>query len=416
MMSSYYLVFFSLLFSAFFSGMEIAFISRNKLKLELDSTKNSLTAKLLSYITNSSSDFISTMLIGNNICLVIFGISFAKIIEPILYVFFQQSAFVFLAQTLISTFIVLIAAELLPKIFFLISPNRYLNYFVLPLSFFFFLFKPFVYLVSSIINIFWKKFTKEEDNMNFDKEDLDEFLQTIDDDNDVIELDMLKNALEFPDIIVRECMIPRNEIIAVNANDEIRDLNKVFKETKLSKILVYKENIDNIIGYVHALELLKKPISIRSILLPIQVFSETLKIQKVFKMLNDKHQSIGLIVDEFGATSGIITIEDIIEEIFGEISDEHDLNEMEEIKIDDYNFIFSSRLEIDYLNSKYNLDFKLNPSYETLSGFILYHHESIPNPNDLVLIDNYIIKILKSDQNKIHKVKITKQNKIFKIP
>ena len=211
-------------------------------------------------------------------------------------------------------------------------------------------------------------------------------------------------------------MIPRNEIIAVNTNDEIKDLNKVFKETKLSKILVYKENIDNIIGYVHALELLKKPISIKSILLPIQVFSETLKIQKVFKMLNDKHQSIGLIVDEFGSTSGIITIEDIIEEIFGEISDEHDLNKMEEIKIDDYNFIFSSRLEIDYLNSKYNLDFKLNPSYETLSGFILYHHESIPNHNDLVLIDNYIIKILKSDQNKIHKVKITKQNKIFKIP
>ena len=211
-------------------------------------------------------------------------------------------------------------------------------------------------------------------------------------------------------------MIPRNEIIAVSTKDNIDNLKKVFKETKLSKILVYKDNVDNIIGYVHALELLKKPDSIKSILLPIQIFSETLKIQKVFKMLNDKHQSIGLIVDEFGSTAGIITIEDIIEEIFGEISDEHDLNEMEEIKIDDHNFIFSSRLEIDYLNSKYDLNFKLSSSYETLSGFILYHHESIPKTNDLVLINNYIIKILKSDRNKIHKVKITKQNKIFKIP
>ena len=416
MMINYYLVFFSLIFSAFFSGMEIAFISRNKLKLELDSTKKNFTAKLLSFITNSPSNFIATMLFGNSICLVVFGISFAKIIEPMLYVFFQQEVLIFFIQTLISTFIILVTAEFLPKIFFLISPNRYLNYFIIPLSFFYYLFKPFVYFITSIINVFWKKFSKEDKDVNFDKQDLDEFLQTIDENNNIIELDMLKNALEFPDIIVKECMIPRNEIIAVNIEDDINNLKQIFIDTKLSKILVYQDNIDNIIGYIHVLELLKSPKSIKSILLPIQIFNESFKIQKVFKMLNDKHQSIGLIIDEFGVTEGIITIEDIIEEIFGEIADEHDLNEMEEIKIDDNNFIFSSRLEIDYLNSKYDLNFKVNPNYETLSGFILFNHESIPKVNDILLIDNYIVKVLKSDKNKIHKVKITKQDKIFKIP
>jgi len=408
----------TLIFSAFFSGMEIAFISSNRLKIEVDKNKGSLSAQILSKFYQIPSKFIGALLLGNNVALVIYGIAMARILDKPVHQLMPENLsseilFLFI-QTVVATILVLFVAEFLPKVLFRINPTRILNVFAIPAAIFFYLFIPFIYLYIGIsefiIGLFTKvRFTREAPVFNVI--DLDQYIRDFSPENskqDEVqqEIQMFQNAIDFRSVKLRECMVPRTEIIALELNDSVINLRDAFIHSGHSKIPIYSKSIDNIIGYTHSADIFKKPSSIKSIMRPIIVAPETMLANVVLSMFIQQNKSIAVVVDEFGGTSGIITMEDVIEEIFGEINDEFDIEDLTERKINDHEFVFSARLEIDYINEKYQLNLPESDEYETLAGLIIFHHESIPDNNDRIRIQSFGFVILEATETRIDKVKL----------
>ena len=400
----------SILLSAFFSGMEIAFVSANKMHIELEKKKDNLLARVLTKLTQKPSRFITTMLIGNNIALVIYGYFMGDLLVKLFLNTLENEFVILLIQTFISTVIILITAEFLPKAIFRIYSNETLKLFAVPSYLFYVILYPVSRLITLISDFFLRVvFNVKEDEVQlvFSKAELghyiDEQLESAEDEIDS-EIQIFQNALDFHDVKAREAMIPRTEIVAVEVHDTVKALKDLFTETGLSKIMVYDVSMDDIIGYAHFFDLFKKPKNIRSILLPIEIIPESMMIHDVLNDLIHKRKSVAVVVDEYGGTSGLITVEDIIEELFGEIEDEHDTVDLIEEKINDREFRFSTRLEVDYLNETYDLDLQENNYYETLGGLIVHHTENIPPTGEVIEIDNYQFTILKESATKIEEV------------
>ncbi len=405
----------TLLFSAFFSGMEIAFISSNKLQIELESKKGNFSSKLLSKLLKNPANFIATMLVGNNIALVIYGIFMAALLEPWLANYFESDLWILTLQTILSTLLILVTAEFLPKTVFRISANQMLRIFALPARFFYAVFYPIMWIIMKISNGILTKVMKlniDEEEQVFGRIDLDHFIrehkETIEEQDEVeTEIQIFQNALDFSNIKARECMVPRTEVIAVDVEDSIQNLRDKFIESGLAKILVYKESTDNMIGYVHSFELFKRPENIRSILIPVPLLPESMPANEVLDLLIKERKSIAVVLDEFGGTSGIITVEDVMEEIFGEIEDEHDTMELIEKEISDGEFEFSARHEIDYLNEKYKLKLPESDSYETLGGMVVSFNGNIPEKGEHITIEGFSFTVLDASNTRIERLKLT---------
>ncbi|MCE2495968.1 MAG: HlyC/CorC family transporter [Flavobacteriales bacterium] len=401
----------SILFSAFFSGMEIAYISSNKLQIELQNKQGDFASRLLSHLMTQPSRFIATMLVGNNIALVVYGIFMAQWIEPTLYRFLANDVAVLLIQTLFSTLVILILAEYVPKAIFALYSNQLLRIFALPVLLLYYVLFPVVGLIMGISRFLLKVIFRADANDEkpmFSRIDLDNYVRqhTEDDSRDDVEneVQIFQNALDFGKVKARECMVPRTELVAMEVGDSIEELRKRFIDTGLGKILIYKENLDNIIGYVHSFELFKKPKQIRSILLPLSMVPESMPASEVLNLLIRERKSLAIVLDEFGGTSGLITIEDVIEEIFGEIEDEHDSQDLIEETLSENKYLFSARHEIDYLNEKYKLDLPESEQYETLGGLITHHYESIPEKDEVIVINPFIFTIKSSHNTRIDEV------------
>lgn len=402
-----------LILSALFSGLEIAFLTANKLRIELLNKRNIFPAQILSFFLKNSSYYISTILVGNCITLVVFSIFMAQILEPYLGRYVNSPVLILIFTTIISTVFVLVTAEFIPKNLFRINPNRILSAFAVPLFLIYVIFFPVVYVMNSIAGFFLRfvlGIPFPEKKVIFGRIDLHHFIQESISEKQRHELEnevrIFKRALGFSKIKARDCMIPRNEIVAVNVEDSVDTLRKTFIETRLSKILIYRDTMDNIIGYTHSSEIFKKPHSILSILLPVIIVPETISANDVLTLFIQQHKSVALVVDEFGGTAGMLTIEDVIEEIFGEIEDEHDKEEMIEKKISDSEYIFSGRLEIDYLNERYKLSLPYSDEYSTLAGLILHIRQSFPNENEVVVMNPYVFKILEVSGTTIEQVQV----------
>ncbi|MBT8394906.1 MAG: hemolysin family protein [Bacteroidia bacterium] len=418
MNSDIIIIILSLLLSAFFSGMEIAYVSSNKIHIEIEKKQNDFIAKLLTKLTKKPSKFMATMLIGNNIALVIYGFFMGDVLMK----WFQtlipsQSAIVnsaltdfnLLSQTIISTIIILITAEFLPKVFFQIYSNKLIKLFAAPAYLFYWLFGVFSNFVMWITDVILRKFFNTEgDNVQlaFTKIELGNYIseqmESVDESEELdTEIQIFQNALEFSEVKAREIMVPRTEITAVELHENPKVLSSIFTETGYSKVLIYKDTIDDILGYVHSFELFKKPKTIKSIVLPVEFVPETMLIKDILNNLTKKRKSIAVVLDEYGGTAGILTVEDIVEELFGEIEDEHDSIELIEEKIDDLNYKLSARLEVDYLNETYKINLPEDENYETLGGMIVNQTEMIPEKDDEVIIDNIKITILEVSNTKI---------------
>jgi len=409
-----------LLLSAFFSGMEIAFVSANRVQLAIDKKDDGLTAFILKKLTQKPSDFITTMLVGNNVALVIYGYFMGDLITK--YITGQlpgiSSFSELLIKTVISTLVILFTAEFLPKVIFQLYSNKLLRLFSVPAYLIYIVFWPVTQFILWISNLILKYFfkTKADDVQDaFSKIELSKFISQqlenagSNEDDAENELEILNNALEFSDEKARGIMIPRTEIVAIEDTAGIDELKQKFIESGLSKIIVYHDNIDNITGYVHSYEMFKNPKSIKSILKEVLFVPETISIHELLKLMTKKKKNIAIVLDEYGGTSGLITLEDIIEELFGEIEDEHDKNELFEKQIDENTFILSGRHEIEDLNKKYHLDIPESDSYETLSGYLLEHIGEIPEENEEFDIDGkFHVKINKANQKQIQKVVLKK--------
>ena len=416
-MNELIIIFIMLALSAFFSGMEIAFIAANKLRMELDRNKNTVSAKVISIFSQNPGHYISTMLVGNNIALVIYGILMAKLLEPSIAIWIDSDSIILAVQTFLSTILILVTAEFIPKTLFRINPNMALNLFALPVMFFYILFYPItsftIFLSKNIIRkIFKTNITEEEETQAFGKVDLDHLVQEGHDaqtiaEDDLHDIKIFRNALDFSKVKLRECIVPRNEIEAMEINGDISSLTQRFIETGYSRILIYKDSIDNIVGYIHSSVIFKNPQSIKAGLSNIIIVPETMPAHKLLNLFTREHKSVAVVVDEFGGTAGMVTIEDIMEEIFGEIEDEHDDVDLEEQKISDTEYIFAGRLEIDYLNDKYELNLPVSEDFETLNGFLIFTHESIPTYNETIRIENFNFKILEVSNTRVIKIRLT---------
>ena len=424
MMTSDLIILLCLMLSAFFSGMEIAFVSSNKIYLEIEKQQTGITSKLLNYITKNPSRFIATMLVGNNVSLVIYGIFMG---DRILQLFFPETLLsgvigieIVFIQTIISTVIILLTAEFLPKVFFQQYANVFMKVFALPTAVFFTLFTPITLMVIKLSDYILIKFFKtkgDQIQLTFSKSELGNYIEeqlesTKDIENVDSEIQIFQNALDFTEVKAREAMVPRTEIVAIENDADLDEIKKLFTSTGLSKIPVYNESVDDIEGYVHAFELFRKPENIKKILLPVAYVPETIRISEVLKLLTKQRRSIAVVLDEYGGTSGIITVEDIIEELFGEIEDEHDNIEHYEKQIEEDLFEFSARLEVDYINQNYGIDLPENALYETLGGMIVHIQEEIPKKGTIISIENYQLEIKEVSSTKIERVslRVLKQN------
>lgn len=404
----------SILLSAFFSGMEIAFVSSNKLHIELEKKREGIIAKILSRITKKSSRFITTMLVGNNIALVIYSYYMGQFLLQLLPVEGLNDFSILLLQTVISTLVILVTAEFLPKAIFRIYANDVLKIFAIPAFMLYYIFHVFSTVISGISDFFLKvvfKTDKDIQRTEFSKEELGNYIsEQIETGADREELDseiqIFQNALEFHNVRAREIMVPRTEIVSVDIFDNVDNLKDRFVETGLSKVIVHKNSLDDILGYVNAFELFKRPKTIKSILLPVELVPESMMISDLLNLLTKKRKSVAVVIDEYGGTSGIITVEDIVEELFGEIEDEHDVQEFREEVLGNHEFNFSARLEVDYVNETYNLSIPKSEAYSTLGGFIINHTEDIPEENEELEIENFKIKILKTSGSKIDEINL----------
>ena len=407
-----------LILSAFFSGMEIAFVSSNKIYLEIEKKQDDFISKILTKLTQKPSKFIATMLVGNNVSMVVYGFFMGELLMR----WFVTLGFNFtdfsnlLLQTIISTLIVLMTSEFLPKVFFQIYANTFIKFFALPAYFFY---KLFYYISSFLIWIsdyVLRKFFKTEGdqiNLSFSKVELGNYISeqmNSVQDHEIVdsEIQIFQNALEFSGVKAREIMTPRTELVAIDLHSSIVDLRDLFIKTGYSKIVVYTNTLDDIVGYVHSFELFKKPRSIKSIMIPVEFVPETILIKDAMNLLTKKRKSIAVILDEYGGTSGIVTIEDIVEELFGEIEDEHDSDEeLIENRIDDLNYIFSTLLDVQYINETYKLNIPESDSYETLGGFIVDFSKEIPQKGAQITIGNFVFIIEEATNKKIELVKMT---------
>ncbi len=407
----------SLIFSAFFSGIEIAYISADKLRIELLYQKGTFTGKILAFFQKKKASFLATSLVGNNLALVVYGIFMAQLIEPLLSTnlpeILNQDITILIIQTIIATLIVLITAEFLPKSLFLINPDFMLALLAIPMVMIYVLLFPVVKLVewlTKFIIIKVLRFEYSEDKPVYGLTDLNNYIKRnilgSKEEDSEIDAVIFNKAIEFKDVKVRECMIPRTEIIAVDINDDIEELKQAFIESGHSKIVVYKESIDEVVGYCHSLEMFKKPKTIKSILTSILIVPETTPANELLIQFINEHKSLALVVDEFGGTSGIVSMEDVMEEIFGEIQDEHDEETLLEEQISENDYLFSARQEIDYLNDKYEFDLP-EGEYDTLGGLILNIHEDIPDENEIIETEGFTFQIVAMEDNRIDQVKLT---------
>jgi CBS domain containing-hemolysin-like protein len=416
-MSGILIILIAILFCAFFSGMEIAFISSNKLRLELDIKQGDFSSGILKIIAKNPGQYIATMLVGNNVALVLYGIFFSRLLNPVLAPLFGSDLLALIVNTLISTAVILFVAEFLPKTTFILAPNSFLNTLCLPTLIFFWLFYPVsksALLASNLlIRIFSrnKPVSRSHENIVFSKVDLDHFVSQSREREESAapqhhNIKIFQNALDFSSVKLRECMVPRTEIEAVECNSSITELKEKFIETQHSRILVFQESIDNIIGYFDLKDIFRNPPDIKSSIRKLAIVPETMAANKLLKVFVDEKKNVALVVDEFGGTSGIVTIEDVLEEIVGDIEDEHDIQELTEKVISRNEYIFSGRLEIDYLNEKYHLHLPEEDDYETLAGMILFFHGSIPGNNDVIRIRNIVFRILKVTSTRVELVNI----------
>lgn len=410
----------SLLFSAFFSGMEIAFVSSNKLRFELDKANKSLSSRILDIFYRNPSRFITTMLVGNNIALVVYGLQMAIILEPYIARIVDSEAVIVLLQSVISTLIILVTGEFVPKMIFKINPNFSLKLFAFPLLLIYIVLYP-LSTFSSVLSFLMLKIAgvknlSQTGDRTLGKVDLDYFIQQSIEDapqnsNMDKEVKIFQNALDFSNVRLRDCIVPRTEVVACDTETGLSELKNKFIETGLSKIIVYRENIDDIIGYIHSSELFTNPDDWTTAIRPVPIVPETMAANKLMKVLMSNKKSMAVVVDEFGGTAGIVTLEDLVEEIFGEIEDEHDTKSYVARKVSENEYVLSGRMEIDSLNEKFDLELPESDDYVTIAGFILYHLEKFPKLNETVEIGRFSFKILKMTATKIELVRMKVEDK-----
>lgn len=403
-------------FSAFFSGMEIAFVSSNKLRFEMDRNERSITSRILSIFFHNPNNFISTMLVGNNIALVVYGILMAELIEQrFLRSLIENDFLIVLIQTIISTLIILVTGEFMPKTLFKINPNFTLNLFAIPAFICYVVLYPISKFASAcsgiILRIMGTKVNKEDSDKAFTKVDLDYFIQSsIQDSGDNQELEtevqIFQNALDFSSIKIRDCMVPRTEIVAIEDTASIEELKSLFIESGISKILVYKENIDNIVGYIHSSEMFRKPSDWTQSIRQLPIVPETMNANKLMQLFMQQKRSIAVVVDEFGGTAGIVAMEDLVEQIFGEIEDEHDTQSYVAKSIGNNEYVLSGRLDIEKANELLPLDLPESDDYQTIGGLILHQYQSFPKIYEIISFDKFEFKILKVTATKIELVKL----------
>lgn len=407
-------IFITLLLSAFFSGMEIAFVSSNRMLAEMDKGTSRLTRRLQTFFYKNPNDFVSTMLVGNNIVLVVYGIFVARLLDNTIFKGLDPAISV-TADTILSTLVVLFTGEFLPKTLFKSNPNKFFSFFVFPAYLFYLLLWPvsrFSTLLSKILlKISGVRVDKDNDDGEFSKIDLDYLVQSsIDNATDNSQIDdevrIFQNALEFSDTKVRDCMVPRTEICAVEKSSSLSDLKNIFIESGKSKILVYDNDIDHIIGYIHSLELFRNPNDWHNHIRTMPFVPETMSARKMMQTFLQQKKSLGVVIDEFGGTSGIISLEDIVEEIFGDIEDEHDNSNYIAQKNPDGSYLLSARLEIDKVNDLFALDIPESEDYMTIGGFILHEYENFPKLNEVVRIGRFEFKIIKNTMTKIELVRL----------
>lgn len=410
-----------LILSAFFSGSEMAFLASNKLVMEINRKRYPRISKITDIFVGNPGTFIATILVGNNVAMVIYGLAFGDLFSPFFTAHVSDNAsLLLLSQTIVSTIIIIVTAEFLPKTVIQTNPSGMFNFLAIPLMFFYVIFYPIARFMNMSAHFFITKILrskiKADEQIMPGRIDLDNLLSeqaevAQEAEGEITqEAKLMKNALDFSKIKVRDCAIPRTEIVAIDLDSTVDELNKQFIETGYSKVLVYEDTIDNIIGYVHVSAMFKGAKSIKSMMNPILVVPETMSANLLLKQFTGQHKSIALVVDEFGGTAGMITMEDVLEEIFGEIDDEHDVVEYVEKVVCEGEYIFSSRLEIDYLNDKFGLKLPVSDDYDTLSGLILSISQSIPRQNEIVETDGFTFRILKASNSRIDKVKVCVKN------
>ncbi len=407
----------SLLFSAFFSGMEIALLTANKLRIELDRKRNKAYTRVVGLFLQRPSEYISTMLMGNNIALVVYGIAFAKLCDPIIEQYLTHSnGWKLIIETILSTTLVLITAELLPKILCRINPNGVLKTFCWIAVVFYVMLFPITKFVTALsigtLRLFGIKFTIRRDQTRFNKADLMSLSNEVsgsesDEKEYEHDIEIFQNALDFSEVLLRECMVPRTDLVAINETDTFDNLQQAFIRSGHSRVLVYRESIDNIIGYIHAKDLFSNKRSIAELLRPIDFVPETMAAQKLLASFIKHKKALAVVIDEYGGTAGVVTMEDMIEEIFGEIEDEHDSDYLVDVKLSDTEYEFSGRLEVKYINKEYDLHIPEADEYETLAGYITYYNESIPQQDDVLQFGRFRFRILKTSATTIDLVKLT---------
>ena len=406
-----------IIFSAFFSGMEIAFVASNKFRMEIDMSNNTLTSRILDRFYRNSNNFISSMLVGNNIVLVIYGILMAHLLnETILAALNDTPSVQLLLQTIISTIVIIITGEFIPKTLFRINPNSTIKRFALPTFLFYVLLYPMArfttWISCQLLRMFNIKINKETRDTTFSKMELTNLIQSsienARDDEETIDNDVkiFQNALDFSEIKVRDCIVPRTEIFAVEVSTSLEELKKQFIESGHSKIIVYKESIDNIIGYIHSSELFRNAHQWQKQICRMPIVPETLSAQKLMQKLMQERKTLAAVVDEFGGTLGIISFEDLLEEIIGEIEDEHDTTQYEAQKTGENKYRLAGRLEIERINEMFNLDLPESDEYQTIGGMILSYHQSFPKTNETITIDKFQFKIVKTRSTRIELVEL----------
>ena len=404
-----------LLLSAFFSGMEIAFLTSNKLRIEIDKSKKGVTQALIDLFISHSGMYITTLLVGNNVVMVIYGIFMSDLLVKQFEFLHLSIGVELFVDTLVSTLIILVFAEFLPKTVFRLRSNLFLKLFSVPVFLFYLLFFPLsyfsVWLGGWLLRIFTgRKLGHKEPNRAFGKVDLNNLIEEGEvnarQEEEMHEIKLFRNALDFSEVKLRECIVPRPDVVALSIDSSIEELTQLFIDTGLSRILIYKESIDDIIGYVHISTLFKDPPTIAKALSRVLIVPETMSAQRLLNLFIRDQTSVAVVVDEFGITAGIVTIEDIMEEIFGEIEDEHDHLNLKEVMISEQEYIFSGRLEVDYLNEKYHLDLEEREEYETLAGLVLYFNQSIPQEGETIVVNDLTFKILSVKNARIEEIKV----------
>lgn len=407
----------AILFSGLFSGMEIAFVQSNKVRMEIDATKGGLINRIISIFNRNQDMYISSILVGNNVVLVTYGITISILINPILQSIYDNEAFVLISNTVFSTGVILITGEFIPKATFKLNPNGMLRFFALPIYLIYIILYPISLFTSMLSKGMMKIFgikSVEQDSGRITMDEIDDYIQqTIDEQEDKAEVEtelkIFKNAINFKDTLIRECMIPRNEMVAVDVDETSKDdLLKLFISTGLSKIVVYKEDIDDVKGYIHVSELFNTNVDWKNRIKPVIFTPQTMLANKMMHRLMAEKKSMAIVVDEFGGTSGLVTLEDIVEEIFGEIEDEHDRQQFIARRLNDVSFEFSGRVEIEHINENFGLEIKESEEYHTIAGFILVNRGELPSIGDSFEIDNLKFEVLKMTSTKIELVRIEK--------